>query len=96
MLALMIDLTDYHVSATLGYIDTYVRYTNPLGGTSSDGPIQVPLSEVQAEVDALNAAVAARVQALLLARPKADQTLTVSVFDAKADIAENAIAEPAP
>lgn len=75
----MIDLTDYHVSRTLGYIDTYVRYTDAIGGIIAPPPIQVAISpEIRAQLDALDTLIAADVQAQLRAREGADPSLTVT------------------
>lgn len=75
----MIDLTDYHVSRTLGYIDTYIRFPDAIGGMVTPPPIKVTISPaIRAQLDQLDALIAADIETQLRARQGADQTLTVT------------------
>lgn len=78
---LMISLTDYHVSHTLGYIDTNGTFPDVIGGTSAGQLVQIPLSAEIAQAEAaLNALLCAAVKTELLKRPGADPTLDVTPF----------------
>lgn len=79
MPSLVITLTDYHVSRTLGYIDASLSFPDAIGGTTTPPPIQVPLTaEIAAAEQVLTALIASALKAELLQRPGADPRIDVT------------------